>query len=47
MDKGGVTACFVIGIGRKVSVLLSTSSHKRRKCLAYDVYEYDERIIYL
>jgi hypothetical protein len=30
-----------------VSVLRSASSHKRRKCSAYDVYDYDERNIYL
>jgi hypothetical protein len=32
---------------RYVSVLSSPSSHKRRKCLAYDVYEYDKRNICL
>ncbi|MFN4807231.1 MAG: transposase [Akkermansiaceae bacterium] len=30
-----------------VSVLRSPSSHKRRKSPAYDVYDYDQRIIYL
>jgi hypothetical protein len=30
-----------------VSVLPSASSHKRHKSSAYDVYDYDQRIIYL
>ena len=33
--------------GISVSVLPSGSSHKRHKSSAYDVYDYDQRIIYL